>query len=72
MRRLLDNRGGALLGVAGPLLFLAGTVLVSCTERDFMTELGWDVWPSGTALGPNGWATVLVFLITGLCQMAFR
>ena len=36
-----------------------------------MAELGWDNWPSGTALGPHGWATVLVFLVTGLCQMGF-
>ena len=53
------------------MLFLGGVVLVSWSERDFMAELGWDVWPSGTALGPNGWATVVVFLLTGLCQMAF-
>jgi len=68
---LLDNRRGALLGAAGPLLFLVGVVLVSWSERDFMAELGWEVWPSGTALGPHGWATVLVFLLTGLCQMVF-
>jgi len=71
VRGLLDNRLAALLGVAGPLLFLAGVILVSWSERDFIAELGWDNWPSGTALGPNGWATVLVFLLTGLCQMAF-
>ncbi|MBA3332144.1 MAG: DUF998 domain-containing protein [Actinobacteria bacterium] len=71
MRGLLDNRRGALFGAAGPLLFLVGVVLVSWSERDFMAELGWEVWPSGTALGPHGWATVLVFLLTGLCQMVF-
>jgi len=62
---------GAFLGVAGPLIFLVGVVLVSWSERDFMAELGWEHWPSGTALGPHGWATVLVFLLTGLCQMTF-
>lgn len=62
---------GAFLGVAGPLIFLVGVVLVSWSERDFMAELGWEHWPSGTALGPNGWATVLVFLLTGFCQMTF-
>ena len=36
-----------------------------------MAELGWDQWPSGTALGPNGWGTVLTFFVTGLCQIAF-
>ncbi len=71
MRGLLDNRLAAVLGVAGPLIFLAGVILVSWSERDFMAVLGWENWPSGTALGPNGWATVLVFLLTGLCQMAF-
>lgn len=71
MRSLLDIRRGALLGVAGPLVFLIGVVIVSWSERDFMAELGWDQWPSGTALGPHGWATVVIFLLTGLCQLAF-
>jgi len=57
--------------VAGPLVFLIGVVFVSWSERDFMAELGWDQWPSGTALGPHGWATVVTFLLTGLCQLAF-
>lgn len=51
--------------------FLGGVVAVSWSERAFMADIGWDVWPSGTALGPYGWATVLVFLVTGLCQMTF-
>lgn len=59
------------LGLLCPLVFLAGVILVSWSERDFMAELGWDQWPSGTALGPNGWATVLTFFLTGLCQIAF-
>jgi hypothetical membrane protein len=66
-----DDRRWALLGVAGPLIFLAGVTLVSWAERDFMAELGWDQWPSGTALGPHGWITVLTFLLSGLCQLAF-
>ena len=68
---LLDDRRGALLGVAGPVFFLAGVILISWSERDFMGELGWENWPSGTALGPHGWATILVFILTGLCQMLF-
>lgn len=68
---VLGHPRGALLGLAGPLLFLTGVVVVSWSERDFMEVLGWEHWPSGTALGPHGWATVLVFLLTGLCQMAF-
>ena len=57
--------------MAGPFAFLIGVVFVSWSERDFMAELGWDQWPSGTALGPHGWATVVIFLLTGLCQLAF-
>jgi hypothetical membrane protein len=71
VRDLSDDRRLALLGAAGPLIFLAGVILVSWAERDFMAELGWDQWPSGTALGPHGWITVVVFLLTGLCQIAF-
>ena len=71
MGALRDDRRIALLGVAGPLIFLAGVILVSWAERDFMAELGWDQWPSGTALGPHGWITVLTFLLSGLCQIAF-
>ena len=59
------------LGVLAPLAFLLGVILVSWSERDFMAELGWDQWPSGTALGPNGWATVLTFLLTGLGMASF-
>lgn len=68
---MLGHPRGALLGLGGPLLFLIGVVLVSWSERDFMVELGWEHWPSGTALGPHGCATVLVFLLTGFCQIAF-
>ena len=64
-RRLL------LLGVLAPLVFLLGVIIVSWSERDFMAELGWHQWPSGTALGPNGWATVLTFLLTGFCMVSF-
>ncbi len=46
-------------------------ILVSWAERDFMAELGWDQWPSGTALGPHGWITVVVFFLSGLCQVVF-
>lgn len=68
---MLDNRRGAMMGIFAPLFFLAGVVVISWIERDFMNDLGWDVWPSGTALGPYGWVAILIFSITGLCQMAF-
>lgn len=68
---MLDNRRGAMMGIVAPLFFLVGVVVISWIERDFMNDLGWDVWPSGTALGPYGWAAILIFSITGLCQMAF-
>jgi Protein of unknown function (DUF998) len=68
---LSDPERLAPMGVVGPLVFLVGVILVSWSERDFMAELGWDQWPSGTALGPHGWATVLVFLLTGACQIIF-
>ena len=71
MRALRDDRRIALLGVAGPLIFFVGVILVSWVERDFMDKLGWDQWPSGTALGPHGWITVVTFLLTGICQIAF-
>ncbi len=60
-----------MFGVAGPLIFLVGIIAVGWGARSFMDELGWEEWPSGTALGPHGWATVLVFLITGACQIVF-
>lgn len=69
--RSSDLKQVAPLGVIGPLIFLIGVILVSWSERDFMAELGWDQWPSGTALGPNGWATVLTFFLTGLCMLGF-
>lgn len=34
----LDEQRGALFGVAGPLLFLVGVILVSWSERDFKTN----------------------------------
>ncbi len=71
MWHMLDNRRGAMMGIFAPPFFLVGVVAISWIERDFMDGLGWDVWPSGTALGPYGWATVLIFSITGLGQMAF-
>ena len=69
--RVADAKSLVPLGVVGPLIFLIGVILVSWSERDLMAELGWDQWPSGTALGPNGWGTVLTFFVTGLCQIAF-
>ena len=59
-RRLL------LAGVAAPAVWLLGALSVSLLEQDFMARLGWDVWPSGLALGPIGAAQVCVFLVFSL------
>lgn len=36
-----------------------------------MDRLGWDVWPSGLALGPHGWLQIANFLALGLLLLAF-
>jgi hypothetical protein len=46
------------------VVFLVGAGLMSFAEQDFMDrDLGWDVWPSGLALGPHGWGQVVVFVL---------
>ncbi len=60
-------------GMAAPPLF-GGTLLVlTLVEERFLRSLGWDPlhaptldWPSGLALGPQGWIMTLVFIATGL------
>lgn len=62
----------ALAGVAAPVVFLGGAGVLSWAERDFMEhDLGWDVWPSGLALGPVGWGQVAVFLAFSALLVVF-
>jgi hypothetical protein len=52
-------------------VWLLGALLVSWVERDYMDRLGWDVWPSGLALGPQGWLQILVFLTFAAAMIVF-
>jgi hypothetical protein len=41
-------------------------------EQDFMEhDLGWDVWPSGLALGPHGWGQIVVFVLFVAAYLTF-
>jgi uncharacterized protein DUF998 len=54
-----------------PYLFLLGTIGISWLEEDFMERLGWEVWPSGLALGPDGWLQIVNFIVFGVSLIAF-
>ena len=58
-------------GALAPAVWLSGALLMSHVERAFMDRLGWDVWPSGLALGPHGWGQVLTFLLFAACYLPF-
>ncbi len=58
-------------GVAAPVVWLGGALVMSHAQRGFMDRLGWDVWPSGLALGPYGWGQILVFLVFAVLYIAF-
>lgn len=64
-------RVGAIAGAVAPYLFLLGTIGISWLQEDFMEELGWDEWPSGLALGPNGWLQMADFIVLGVLLSAF-
>ena len=64
-------RAGAIAGVLAPFVFLLGAVVISWLETDFMEELGWEVWPSGLALGPHGWLQIVNFVALGVLLIAF-
>ncbi|MEP6665101.1 MAG: hypothetical protein ABJA81_01520 [Nocardioidaceae bacterium] len=53
----------AVLGFLAPIVWLGGSLLMSYDERLFMDRLGWDVWPSGLSLGPDGWGQIAIFLL---------
>ena len=62
---------GAAAGVAAPVVWLGGALVLSHIQRRFMDGLGWDVWPSGLALGPHGWGQVVVFLVFAALYVVF-
>jgi uncharacterized protein DUF998 len=64
-------RAGAIAGALAPFVFLLATVGISWLENDFMERLGWDVWPSGLALGPHGWLQIVNFIGLGILLIAF-
>jgi hypothetical protein len=73
MLRLVSRvvRVGAVAGALAAYVFLLGTIAISWLEEDFMDQLGWEVWPSGLALGPHGWLQTLNFVVFGALQIAF-
>ena len=62
---------GAVGGAVSSFLFLLGAVAISWLEQDFMDELGWEVWPSGLALGPRGWLQTANFAVFGILLVGF-
>lgn len=58
-------------GVLAPVVWLGGAAVMSLVEQGFMDDLGWDVWPSGLALGPQGWGQIAVFVVFDLLYLAF-
>jgi hypothetical protein len=70
-QRVEDARAGAWAGVAAPVVWLGGALVMSHVDQHFMDQLGWDVWPSGLALGPHGWGQVVIFLVFAAVYAAF-
>jgi hypothetical protein len=68
---LVTSKKAALSGMAGPILFGSLTLVATLLQTDFMKELGWDVYPSGLALGPYGWIQVANFALLGILIVAF-
>lgn len=60
-----------LAGVLAPVVWLGGSLVMSYDERAFMSRLGWDVWPSGLSLGPDGWGQIAIFLVFACLHIAF-
>lgn len=65
-------------GIAAPIVFVVGLILITWASLDFMRGLGWSIWdhgdsawPSGLAQGPYGWAQVANFAITGSLLLVF-
>jgi hypothetical protein len=49
------TRYAAMAGLISSPLFLTTALILSLAQSEFMRALGWEVWPSGLALGPYGW-----------------
>jgi hypothetical protein len=71
-------RLAGIAGFAGPLLFAAVTVLLTCAQYSFMRSLGWDPlraptfdWPSGLSLGPYGPLMTATFVLSGAATVLF-
>ncbi len=62
---------GAIAGLLAGPLFLGVALLLSFVQSGFMEELGWDVWPSGLALGPWGALQVVNFIVFGSLIIVF-
>jgi MFS superfamily sulfate permease-like transporter len=62
---------GGVAGAVAPFLFLLGAIGISWLEEDFMERLGWEVWPSGLALGPHGWLQTANFAVFGVLILLF-
>jgi hypothetical protein len=66
----------ALAGMIGPILFAIVVTGLTIAQADFMRTLGWNPlgpvidWPSGLAMGPNGWLMTVTFFLCG-SMMAF-
>jgi hypothetical protein len=61
----------AIAGLVSSPLFLTTALLLSLAQSEFMRALGWEVWPSGLALGPYGWVQVLNFVVFGVLIIVF-
>ncbi len=66
------TRPAALAGICGPIVFGFTLAALTLVKYDFLRSLGWNPltaptfdWPSGLALGPFGWITTSVFIISG-------
>ena len=64
--------------MCGPILFATILAALTAAQHDFMLGIGWrpladpaGAWPSGLALGPQGWVLDATFAVSGLLLMAF-
>ena len=62
----------------GPALFAGVLVALTALQYDFMIRIGWRPledpaagWPSGLALGPDGWLLNTSFVLSGTMLMVF-